>query len=165
MKLLLTDVDGVLTDGTVIMGGGQEFKRFSIQDGLGLRLFQKTGGKVGWISNRPSDATAQRAVDLKVDFLSQTSGSKIAAAEQIRAQAGVAWEEVCFVGDDVVDLGLLARAGVAVAVADGIEEARAAADYVTQARGGDGAVREVVTLILQAQDRWQPLVEEYAANH
>src|SRR5262245_52322585 len=142
VKLLLCDVDGVLTDATVMIGGGQEFKRFNIQDGLGLRLLQQAGIRVGWISNRPSTATQQRAEELKVDFLHQGKGSKVEAAESILAQAGLEWESVCYVGDDVVDLGALKRAGTAVAVANAIEEAKKLADYVTQAEGGRGAVRE-----------------------
>jgi 3-deoxy-D-manno-octulosonate 8-phosphate phosphatase (KDO 8-P phosphatase) len=163
VKLFLCDVDGVLTTGTVVMGQGGEYKEFHIQDGLGLRLLQREGIKVGWISNRPSSATQQRAADLKVDFLHQDMGSKVAAVEAILAQTGLHWEEVCFMGDDVVDLGVLQRAGLAVAVANGIVEAKAAAHYVTEAEGGRGAVREVVRMILQAQGKWERMVQEFSA--
>lgn len=163
IKLLLCDVDGVLTDGTVMMGDGVETKRFNIQDGLGLRILQKEGIKVGWISRRVSQATTQRAADLKVDFLRQIEGRKVDAVEAILAETGLAWADVCFVGDDVVDLGPLTRAGVAVAVANGIHEVKVVADYVTEARGGYGAVREVVELILKAQHRWQWVVQEYTS--
>jgi 3-deoxy-D-manno-octulosonate 8-phosphate phosphatase (KDO 8-P phosphatase) len=163
VKILLCDVDGVLTNATVFIGDGREFKEFHIQDGLGLRLLQREGVKVGWISNRPSTATRQRAEELKIDFLHQDKGSKVAAAETILAQAGLSWVNVCYVGDDVVDLGALKRAGVAVAVANAIDEAKALADHVTQAEGGHGAVREVVGLILKAQNRWPRLVREYSA--
>ena len=162
VRLFLCDVDGVLTDGTVTMGDGREYKRFNIQDGLGLRLLQKQGIRVGWISARPSPVTEQRAADLKVDFLHQEQGSKVTGAERILARAGLAWEDVCFVGDDVVDLGALKRAGLAVAVANAIDEAKALADYVTHAAGGCGAIREIVTMILKAQDKWTPLVEEFS---
>jgi 3-deoxy-D-manno-octulosonate 8-phosphate phosphatase (KDO 8-P phosphatase) len=163
VKLLLCDVDGVLTTGTVVMGQGVEYKEFHIQDGLGLRLLQHEGIKVGWISNRPSSATQQRAADLKVDFLHQSMGSKVEAVEAILAQTGVSWEEVCFIGDDVVDLGVLQRAGIAVAVANGIAEAKAAAHYVTAAEGGRGAVREVALMILQAQGKWERMVQKFSA--
>ncbi len=163
VKLLLCDVDGVLTDGSVFIGQETESKRFHIQDGLGLRLLQRQGIKVGWISNRPSAATTQRAVELKIDFLSQDKGNKVAAVENILRQAGLDWTGVCYVGDDIVDLGVLKRAAVAVAVPNGITEARALADYVTAAPGGHGAVREVVELILKAQNKWTPLVREYSA--
>ena len=163
VKILLCDVDGVLTNATVLIGDGREFKEFHIQDGLGLRLLQREGVKVGWISNRPSTATQQRADELKIDFLHQAKGSKVAAAENILAEAGLGWDGVCYMGDDVVDLGVMKRAGIAVAVANAIEEAKALADYVTRAEGGRGAVREVVGLILKAQNKWQRLVLEYSA--
>ena len=163
MKLLLTDVDGVLTDGSVFITGDGEFKQFNIQDGLGLVLLRRCGIKVGWISARPSLITTRRAEELKIDYLSQDKGSKVAAAEKILSSAGLNWEQVCFVGDDIVDLCLLKRAGVAVAVANAIDEAKALAHCVTTARGGHGAVREVATMILQAQGHWAPLVREYSA--
>src|SRR5436309_1654014 len=141
VKLFLCDVDGVLTDASVFMGGGIEYKRFNIRDGLGLRLLQRCGVKVGWISARPSDATKQRADDLKIDFLVQSNGSKVEAAAELLKQSQLGWEDACYVGDDVVDLGLLKRAGAAVAVQDGISETKDLAHYVTEARGGNGAVR------------------------
>lgn len=163
VKILLCDVDGVLTNTTVLIGDGREFKQFHIQDGLGMRLLQKSGVKVGWVSNRPSTATKQRADELKIDFLFQAEGSKIEAVEAILAKAGLNWKDVCYVGDDIVDLGALKRAGVAVAVANAIDDAKALADYVTRAEGGHGAVREVVTLILKAQQKWEPLVRHFTA--
>ena len=162
MKLLLTDVDGVLTDGSVFITGDGEFKQFHIQDGLGLVLLRRCGIKVGWISARPSLITTRRAEELKIDYLSQDKGSKVAAAEKILTSAGLNWEQVCFVGDDIVDLCLLKRAGVAVAVANAIDEAKALAHYVTEARGGHGAVREVATMILKAQGHWAGLVRDYS---
>ena len=163
VKILLCDVDGVLTNTTVLIGDGREFKEFNIQDGLGLRLLQRTGVKVGWISNRPSTATQQRAEELKVDYFFQAKGSKVEAIESILKKAQVEWEEICYIGDDVVDLGALRRAGVAVAVANAIEEARKMAHYVTKAHGGHGAVREVVRLILVAQNKWQEVIDRISA--
>ena len=120
VRLLLTDVDGVMTDGSVFITSDGEFKQFDIQDGLGLVLLRRCGIKVGWISARPSVITTKRAEELKLDYLVQDKGGKVAGAEKILAEAGLNWEEVCFVGDDIVDLCLLQRAGVAVAVANGI---------------------------------------------
>ncbi len=162
VKLFLCDVDGVLTDGAVWMGRGAESKRFNIRDGLGLKFLQQQGVKVGWVSRRPSAATEQRANDLKIDFLVQGDADKVAAVETVLRQAGLNWQALCFVGDDVVDVGVLRRAGVGVAVADGVLEARSAADYVTRAHGGHGAVRETVELILKAQGKWKQVVAEYA---
>jgi 3-deoxy-D-manno-octulosonate 8-phosphate phosphatase (KDO 8-P phosphatase) len=162
VKLFLCDVDGVLTDGAVYMGGGVETKRFNIRDGLGLKFLQFSGIKVGWVSRRPSSATRQRADDLKINFLSQSDSGKVQAVESILKQTGLNWAAVCYVGDDVVDLGVMKRAGVAVAVGDGVAEARAAADYVTKAPGGHGAIRETVEMILKAQNKWQRVVTEHA---
>lgn len=160
---MLCDVDGVLTDASVFIGEGREFKRFNIRDGLGLVRLRSQGLKVGWISSRPSTATARRARELKIDFLRQEKGSKVEIVANLLAQYGFRWEEVCYVGDDIVDLGALKRSGVAVAVADGVAEVQAVADYVTKAGGGHGAVREVVELILKAQDKWTRVVAECAA--
>ena len=162
IKLFLCDVDGVLTDGAVYMGDGLEMKRFNIRDGLGLKFLQLNSIQVGWISRRPSRATQQRADDLKIDFLSQKDGGKVDAVEVILRQTGLNWSNVCYVGDDVVDIAVLERAGFAVAVADGVDEAKAAADYITRAPGGAGAVREIVTLILKAQNKWQRVLSKYA---
>lgn len=158
IRIFLCDVDGVLTDGSVFMGASDELKQFNIQDGLGLVLLRQEGIKVGWISSRPSKATSLRAQDLKIDFLWQRKGSKVDAVEQLLAQEGLTWDVVCYVGDDIVDLGVLKRAGVAIAVANAVAEAKAAADYVTRAPGGHGAVREVVELILKAQKKWARII-------
>ena len=161
VRLLLTDVDGVMTDGSVYVGENDEYKQFGIQDGLGLVILRRAGVKVGWISARPSPATRRRGEELKLDFVVQQKGSKVAAAEQILASTGLGWEHVCYVGDDVVDLCLLKRAGVAVAVENAIDEAKGMAHYVTRRPGGHGAVREVVTMILKAQGKWASIIAGY----
>ena len=163
IKLFLCDVDGVLTDGSIFIGGEREFKRFNIRDGLGLVLAQRAGLKVGWVSARPSAATKMRAKELKVDFLVQQGDkiSKVGAVEKLLAREKLDWSGVCFVGDDVVDMGPLALAGFGVAVADARPEAKAAADFVTRAVGGRGAVREIVEMILQAQGKWEPIIAVY----
>jgi 3-deoxy-D-manno-octulosonate 8-phosphate phosphatase (KDO 8-P phosphatase) len=162
VKLFLCDVDGVLTDGTVWMGNGVESKRFNIRDGLGLKILRRHGIKIGWVSRRPSGATRQRAEDLGIDFLMQNDGGKVKYVESILRQTDLDWPDACYVGDDIVDLGVLRRAGFAVAVGDGVAEAKAAADYVTRAKGGHGAIREVVELILKAQNKWSQVLAEYA---
>jgi 3-deoxy-D-manno-octulosonate 8-phosphate phosphatase (KDO 8-P phosphatase) len=161
-KLFLCDVDGVLTDGAVYMGNGFETKRFNIRDGLGLKFLQLQGIKVGWVSRRPSSATQQRAEDLKIDFLVQHNGGKIEGVESILRQTGMNWEDVCYVGDDVVDIAVLNRVGLAVVVADGTADTRKCADYVTKAPGGNGAIREIVEMILKAQNKWKRIIAEYA---
>jgi 3-deoxy-D-manno-octulosonate 8-phosphate phosphatase (KDO 8-P phosphatase) len=163
VRLFLCDVDGILTDSSVFIGLDREIKRFHIRDGLGLLFLREHGIKVGWVSNRPSLATTLRAKELRIDFLEQAKGNKVAAVEKILARTGFAWEQVCYMGDDVVDLGVLRRAGVAATVADAITEAKAVSHYVTRADGGRGGVREVVELILKAQNRWKKLVAKKSA--
>ena len=165
IKLFLCDVDGVLTDGSIFIGGEREFKRFNIRDGLGLVLARRAGLKVGWVSARPSLATKMRADELKIDFLVQQGDNigKAAAIEALLAREKLTWAETCFVGDDIIDLGPLTRAGFSVAVGDGVAEVKAAAHFVTKAAGGRGAVREAVEMILRAQGKWQSFAEHYAA--
>lgn len=161
VQLLLCDVDGVMTDGSVIMGPQGEFKQYNVPDGLGLLFLRKAGIKVGWISARPSPATRIRAKDLKIDFLMQPTEGKVPAAEALLRKVGLKWDRVCYVGDDVLDLGMLKRAGVAIAPANGVAEAKRLADRVTRCRGGYGAVREVSEMILKAQNKWDAIIAEY----
>lgn len=163
VRLFLCDVDGILTDASIYVGDPGEYKRFNVRDGLGIAVWRREGFKIGWVSARPSAATTVRATELKVDFLIQQPGSKVQAIEQVLAAENVTWDEVCYLGDDIVDLGPLERAGVAVCVPPGHPEALARAHYVTELAGGQGAVREVIELILRAQGRWQRIVREYLA--
>ena len=164
IKLFLCDVDGVLTDGSIFIGGEREFKRFNIRDGLGLVLARRAGLRVGWVSARPSLATKMRAEELKIDFLVQQGDniSKTAAIENLLAEQKLNWRDVCFVGDDIIDLGPLTRAGLAVAVGDAVPAAKSAAHFTTKAVGGRGAVREAVELILRAQKKWTQFEKKYS---
>jgi 3-deoxy-D-manno-octulosonate 8-phosphate phosphatase (KDO 8-P phosphatase) len=164
IKLFLCDVDGVLTDGSVFLGGAREIKRFNIRDGLGLVLLRRAGFRVGWVSARPSAVTEARAAELQIDFLVQQNDkiSKIGAVEKLLRRTKLDWDAVCFVGDDVVDLGPLKHAGFAVAVGDARPEVKAAAHFVTRAPGGRGAVREVAEMLLKAQDKWDSIVAHYS---
>ncbi len=162
IKLLLMDCDGVLTDGRLwLTEEGDEQKSFNTHDGLGLSLLHRAGLKSGIITGRSSKAVTRRAAELGVEFVRQGNPDKIAAFEQTLHQAGVTENEVAFVGDDLPDIPLMKRAELAVAVADAVEETRSVAHYVTRAKGGRGAVREVVELILKSQGRWHVLVDEY----
>ena len=163
IKLFLCDVDGVLTDGAVYLGGPREIKRFNIRDGLGLIFLRRAGFQVGWVSARPSPVTKARAAELKIDFLVQQGDrtGKTEAVEKLLRKTKVRWDGVCFVGDDVVDLGPMRRAGFAVAVADARPDVKAAADYITKAPGGHGAIREVAEMILLAQGKWNAIVAHY----
>lgn len=162
IKLLLCDVDGVLTDGAIFITGEGEFKRFHVHDGLGQRMAARAGLKVGWVSARPSAITRRRGEELKTDFIVQTRDGKVPAVERILAETGLSWSDTCFVGDDVVDLGVLRRVGLAISPADARPEAKAAAHFLTKAKGGNGCVREVVEMILKAQGKWATVMAEHA---
>jgi 3-deoxy-D-manno-octulosonate 8-phosphate phosphatase (KDO 8-P phosphatase) len=162
VKLLLMDCDGVLTDGRIwIIENGEDQKAFHTRDGLGIDLLHRAGLMSGIISGRNSSALERRAQSLGVSYLWQGRDDKRQAFADTLAQAQVTNEEVAFVGDDLTDLPLMLQAGLAVAVADAVAEVKAHAHYVTSSKGGKGAVREVVELILKAQDRWDDLVKSY----
>jgi 3-deoxy-D-manno-octulosonate 8-phosphate phosphatase (KDO 8-P phosphatase) len=163
IKLFLCDVDGILTDASVFIGLEEEIKRFHIRDGLGLVMLRNVGIKIGWISKRPSLATTRRAEELKIDFLEQSKGSKVEIVENLLLKTKLRWEDVCYMGDDIVDLGVLKRAGFAATVADATDEAKAVSHFITRADGGRGGVREVIDLILKAQNLWDKMVAEQSA--
>jgi 3-deoxy-D-manno-octulosonate 8-phosphate phosphatase (KDO 8-P phosphatase) len=162
IKLLLMDCDGVLTDGRLwLLESGDEHKSFNTHDGLGLSLLQRAGLKSGIITGRSSTAVTRRAAELGIEYVRQGDPHKIAAFEDVMRQARVDETEVSFVGDDLTDIPVMRRSELAVAVADAVAETRAAAHYITHARGGHGAVREVIEMILKSQGRWNDLVDAY----
>jgi 3-deoxy-D-manno-octulosonate 8-phosphate phosphatase (KDO 8-P phosphatase) len=162
IELLLSDVDGVLTDGGVIFDNqGIEIKRFHIRDGLGVKIWQRSGHRFGIVTGRASHIVQLRAVELAIDLVRQGVDDKLQAVKQIIAEHGLKPEQVCFVGDDLPDLPVLRYIGLAVAVGDGSEDLQRVAHYVTKAHGGHGAVREVIELVLKAQGRWDDLVKKY----
>ena len=165
IKLLLMDCDGVLTDGRVwLFENGEEQKGFHTRDGLGIELWHRAGMKSGIISGRNSSAVERRAQGLGMAFVVQGVTEKVQAFTQTVTQAGVTNEEVAFIGDDLNDIPLMMRSGFGVAVADAAVEARERAHYVTKLNGGQGAVREVIELILKAQGRWDALTADYTEN-
>ena len=162
VKIFLCDVDGVLTDAGVFVGARTEFKRFNIQDGMGLRMLQACGMPVGWVSNRASPATTKRARELKVDYLWQKPSSKVDGVASILRKAKLDWSDACFMSDDMNDLAVLRRVGLPIAVANAVAEVKKVAHYTTQAQGGDGAVREVCEGLIKAQGRWHGLVRKFS---
>lgn len=162
IRLLLLDVDGVLTPGTVdIASHGGESKSFFIRDGLGLIWARREGIEVGLLSGRPSEATTRRANELGLKIVVQGSNDKRGGYASILREYGYADPEVAYMGDDLVDLPVLARVGLAAAPADAVDAVRAGVHWVSRAAAGRGAVRELVELLLMAQGRWLPLVESY----
>src|SRR6266436_10436232 len=160
IRVLLMDVDGVLTDGRIWLlsrrdGTASEIKGFSAYDGAGLKLARAAGLRTGLITGRESSAVTQRARECEIEFVYQHSATKLGALEEILQTTGASANEVAYVGDDLPDLSVLQRVGLAVAVANAAPEVKRAAHYVTARSGGEGAVREVVELILKAQGKWR----------
>ena len=158
VKIFITDVDGVLTNATVLLNGKTEFKQFNVQDGMGLRLLQHVGIPVGWVSNRKSAATTARAKELKVDYLWQKSMPKVAALDSILQKANFKWADACFMSDDINDLAVLDRVGLPIEVANARQDVKKIAKYITKAKGGHGAVREVCDKIIRAQGKWSGII-------
>jgi 3-deoxy-D-manno-octulosonate 8-phosphate phosphatase (KDO 8-P phosphatase) len=164
IRCLLLDVDGVLTDGKLhFTSDGQEFKTFDAQDGHGIAMAQRVGLTVGFVSGRSSKATTQRAADLGVKIVLQKPTNKMDMVEEVKREHGFANDEIAFIGDELVDLPPLRRVGLAVAVPNAVDETRRAAHYVTRRRGGDGAVREVIEMVLKAQGSWEKAIAKYLA--
>jgi 3-deoxy-D-manno-octulosonate 8-phosphate phosphatase (KDO 8-P phosphatase) len=162
VRLLVLDVDGVMTDGRIIMDHeGREIKAFDVRDGHGIKLLREVGIEVAVLTGRTSPVVQKRADDLGIPWVRQGVFDKVAACEEIAQAMGITGEETCFVGDDLVDIPLLKRVGLPICVADGAEEARRCALYVTRSPGGRGAVREVCDLLLQAQGQWEGILRRY----
>lgn len=162
IELLVLDVDGVLTDGRVfIHSDGGESKGFNILDGHGIRMWQRAGLKVALLSGRASEATTRRARELEIPYVLQDCKFKLPALQQLLAELGLSPEQAAYVGDDLMDLPIVRRVGLGVAVANAVDELKEQADYVTVRRGGEGAVREVIEYILKGSGRWASLVERY----
>ena len=165
IKLLLMDCDGVLTDGHIwLTVDGDEQKSFHARDGLGISVWHRAGFKSGIISGRASSGVKRRAHELKMKYVHEYAKNKIVALEEIIADAGGSVDECCFIGDDLGDIGVMRRVGLAVAVADAAPETKDAAHYITRLVGGAGAVREVIELILKAQNRWDELVAQVTSH-
>jgi len=162
VRLILFDVDGVLTDGTLIVhADGSESKVFDIKDGTGIVWAQRLGLKVGLLSARSSAATSQRAAQLGITLLHQGVASKLDTYEQIADSLMLDDDEIAYMGDDILDLPVLARVGLAAAPADATEDVRSRVHWVAKANGGAGAARELIELILRSQRLWDKVLATY----
>ncbi|NQT37532.1 MAG: HAD hydrolase family protein [Planctomycetes bacterium] len=165
IELILSDVDGVLTDGRIVFDNqGIESKRFHVRDGVGVKLWQKAGYRFGLITSRSSHIVKTRAAELGIEIVRQGTRDKLAAVQQLLDEFGLQPEQICYIGDDLPDLAVVETAGLGVAVADACDELRQAADYVTALAGGQGAVRETIELILKAQRLWDDLIQEHSSR-
>lgn len=162
IRLLVMDVDGVLTDGSIqVHADGSESKRFSVLDGHGVRMWHRAGLDTAIISGRAAAATVRRAEQMEVRYVLQDCHRKLPAFKELIEQLGLSSGQVAYIGDDLLDLPVMCEAGFAAAVANAVEAVKQQADYVTSSKGGEGAVREVIEYILKAAGRWEGLMERY----
>ncbi|MBN1594145.1 MAG: HAD hydrolase family protein [Candidatus Coatesbacteria bacterium] len=162
IRLLLLDVDGVLTNGKFyISNNGDIHLPFDVKDGSGIRYLMRGGLNVGIITGKDNKAVSFRAQDLNISIVHRKVTNKVSVLSQILRSQNLLPEEALYMGDDLLDLGIMARVGISVAVADAVPEVIEAADFVTDCKGGNGAVREVCEMILKAQDKWDAIVEYY----
>lgn len=162
IKLLLLDVDGVMTDGGIIYdGNGLETKIFNVKDGHGIKMLQRHGIAVGIITGRTSKVVDIRAAELGIELVYQGALKKLESYVDVKLRTGLDDSQIAYVGDDVIDVPVMRRVAFAAAPSDGLPEARNVADYVTSCAGGRGAVREVCDLILKGQGLWDEVVSRY----
>lgn len=171
IRLVAMDVDGTLTDGGLFIGAvaGEkvEFKRFDIQDGMGMKLLQHAGVQIWMVTGRAGDASRLRADELKVDEFVVAGGkarAKVQVFEELLEKHGIGWDESCFIGDDLIDIPIMQRVALPVAVANAAPEVVAIASYTTAKTGGHGAVREFIEDLLKARGEWDDLVEKYVSE-
>jgi YrbI family 3-deoxy-D-manno-octulosonate 8-phosphate phosphatase len=162
IELIISDVDGVLTPGDVTYNNqGIETKQFNIRDGMGIELWQRAGYRFGIITSRTSHIVKIRAAELNVEIVRQGFANKLPVVREVAAACQLSMEQVCYIGDDLVDLPAIKTVGLGVAVADAAAELIAAADYVTQRAGGRGAVREAIEMLLKVKHRWQDIISRF----
>ena len=165
IELILSDVDGVLSDGGIIFNNqGIEMKKFHIRDGLGIKLWQRAGYQFGILTARTSQIVKLRAAELGISIVRQGFEDKLPAAIQIIEQLKLQPSQVCYIGDDLTDIAVIRHVGLGAAVSNAVEEVRQVADYLTTSAGGMGAVRELIEMLLKEKGRWQDLIRHYDGN-
>ena len=166
IKMLILDVDGVMTDGGIIMDSdGRELKKFNVRDGHGLKLLQRYGIKVAILTGRQSEVVKYRAKDLEIKDVYQKVFNKKEVFEKILMKHKLSADEVAYMGDDIIDIPVLKRVGFSAAVADAVDVVKKSVDYITKNTGGHGAVRELCEMILQAQGKWEEVAAKYEFNN
>ncbi len=162
VDLLIMDVDGVLTDGRIVLDGeGNEWKFFNVRDGHGIVMLHRIGVETAIITGRSSKVVARRAEELSIKHVCQGALDKLKVYHDLKERLSMQDDRICYIGDDVVDIPIMTRVGVAVAVADAHPEVKRIAHYITEAPGGKGAVREVADLIIKAKGMWSKVMGRY----
>lgn len=165
IKLLLLDVDGVMTDGRITINDrGEETKAFNVKDGLGLKMLMFSGLEVAIVTGRRSQALAHRSRELGIEEVYQGVKDKNTVCQQLKKAKGLKKEQVCSLGDDIPDLAMFTESGLSIAVADAVKEVREAADFITKSNGGFGAVREACELILKCQGKWRDALAAFTGE-
>ncbi|MBN2019613.1 MAG: HAD hydrolase family protein [Sedimentisphaerales bacterium] len=165
VKMLVLDVDGVLTDGTLVVDdSGKESKFFSVLDGHGIKMWKRAGLKTAFLSGRKSGPARQQAKELTVDYFLEDCKDKIVCLRKLMRMSGLSAEQIAYVGDDLPDLPVIKSVGFAAVVANAVAEVKGQADYVTKRKGGRGAVREVIEYILKKTGKWQSLMSRYLSD-
>ncbi len=162
IELILSDVDGVMTDGGIrLIDDGQQIMKFHIRDGMGIRLWREAGKRFGIVTGRNLESIRRRAADLWLDIVRLGIDDKLPAVDALAAEFGLSRQQICYIGDDLLDLATIRAVGLGVAVADAVEDVRQAAKYVTSVSGGDGAIRELIEVILKNTGRWPDVLARY----
>jgi YrbI family 3-deoxy-D-manno-octulosonate 8-phosphate phosphatase len=163
IELILSDVDGVMTDGGIqLLDDGSQFVKFHIRDGMGVRLWREAGKRFGIVTGRKLESIRKRAEDLWLDIIRLGIDDKLPAIDELAAEFKISRDQICYIGDDLLDLKAIQSVGFGVAVADAVEEVRQAAKYTTSVPGGHAAVREVIELILKNTGCWEEVMKRYS---
>jgi YrbI family 3-deoxy-D-manno-octulosonate 8-phosphate phosphatase len=166
IELILSDVDGVMTDGGIqLLDDGTQFVKFHIRDGMGVRLWREAGKRFGIVTGRKLESIRKRAEDLWLDIIRLGIDDKLPAVDELAAEFKITREQICYIGDDLLDLKTIQSVGFGVAVADAVEDVRKAAKYITSVPGGKAAVREVIELILKNTGRWDEVLKRYSGQN
>jgi YrbI family 3-deoxy-D-manno-octulosonate 8-phosphate phosphatase len=162
IELILSDVDGVMTDGGIhLLDSGEQLVKFHIRDGMGVRLWREAGKRFGIVTGRKLESIRRRAADLWLDIVRLGIDDKLPEIDKLAAEFGLERHQICYIGDDLLDRATIRAVGFGVAVADAVEDVRKAAKYTTSVRGGQAAVREVIELILKNTGRWDDVLSRY----
>ena len=165
IRLILSDVDGVMTDGLITYDNqGIETKSFHVRDGMGIKLWQRSGHHFGILTARTSHIVKLRASELGVEIVRQGFEDKLPVAIKVYKTLGLTPEQVCYIGDDLTDIRVLKHVGLAVTVADGADDLRSVAHYTTKKNGGKGAIRELIEMILKSQKRWNERLQDFEGS-
>src|SRR3954452_8661048 len=166
IELILSDVDGVMTDGGIqLLDDGTQFVKFHIRDGMGIRLWREAGKRFGIVTGRKLDSIRKRAADLWLDIVRLGIDDKLPAIDELAAEFNITREQICYMGDDLLELKAIQAVGFGVAVADAVEDVRNAAKYTTSVPGGQAAVREVIELSLKNTSRWDDVLKRYGGTN